>query len=93
MAQTLRKINWNLIRTLPADATIVTGGPEYGCFRVAHVPASRMHVESLFAETNEGLVRKPLEPRRGQPSKWGQARLISGRIEDFTTAAACEVSA
>jgi len=23
------KINWNLIRTLPANAAIVTGGPEY----------------------------------------------------------------
>ena len=26
----MSKINWNLIRTLPADAAIVTGGPESG---------------------------------------------------------------
>ena len=56
----MRTINWNLIRTLPADAAIVTGGPEYGCFRCAHVPAGRHHVEALFAEIGSGLYRKLL---------------------------------
>ena len=80
----MRTINWNLIRTLPANAAIVTGGPEYGCFRCAHVPAGRHHVEALFAEIGSGLYRKLLEPRKGQPSKWGQAHPIGGKIEDFT---------
>ena len=79
----MRKINWTLIRTLPADAAIVTGGPEYGCFRCAHVPADRHHVEMLLAETGEGLVRRLLEPRKGQPSKYTHAHLIAGRLADF----------
>ncbi len=52
--------------------------------RAAHVPAGRHHVEALFAEIGSGLYRKLLEPRKGQPSKWGQAHPIGGRIEDFT---------
>ena len=79
----MRTINWNLIRKLPADAAIVTGSPEYGCFRCAHIPAKRYNVEMLLAETGEGIVRRLLEPRKGLPSKWGQAHLIAGQLEDF----------
>lgn len=82
----MSKINWDLIRRLPAGATITTGGPEYGCFRCAHIPAERRRVEIMLAETGEWLVRRILEPRKGQPAKWGQAHPIGGRIEDFTGA-------
>ena len=81
-----RQINWTLIHKLPADGAIVNGSPELGCFRCAHVPATRIRVAMLLAETGDGLVRRLFQPGRGCPAKWGMPHLTLERIERYAVA-------
>ena len=73
------KINWALIAHLPADGSIYEGGPDYGAFRVCHIPATRLHVASLVAETGTGFYRRRMVPAgKNKPQKWAAQEQISG---------------
>lgn len=74
------KVNWMLIANLPADGVVYQGSPEYGAFRVRHLPYTRLKCEQILAETSEGLMRRRLVPRKGKPYSWAAVELISGQI-------------
>jgi hypothetical protein len=80
----MHRINWALIHKLPADGVIISGGPEYGCFRCAHVPGSKYRVAMLLAEVGNGLMRRLFHPGSGRPAYWGAPHLTPERIERYT---------
>jgi len=76
-------INWNLIKRLPEDGIIYEGGPDYGCFRVAHLPATRKQAELLLAESGHGLYRRTRIFPPNAPKGWSAVQFIAGSISEF----------
>lgn len=73
-------VNWQLINRLPADGVVYAGSPEYGAFKVCHVPATTHHVEHLLAETGIGLLRRRWVPKVNAPKRLAATELIAGNL-------------
>jgi hypothetical protein len=77
-------INWKLIERLPMKYEVVTGGPDYGAYAVAHIPENNHCVEAMLAQDGTGTYQR-LRAITGKPGKvrFTPASWIAGTIREI----------